>query len=729
MASQKNLATIAATAWLALLIAPRLQADALQATNPVDRYNVTWESPSEDSRGSMPLGNGDIGMNLWVEKGGDLLFYLSKTDAWSDNVIGNNGLLKLGRIRVTFSSSPLAAADSFRQTLRLADGEIAITAGHGDATFSVHVWVDANRPVVHLEATGDKALSMTVRFESLRPEPAKELQADTIVGDQKNRIAWYYRNQNQRVPRLTHLTFGAILAGEGMVSAGSTALCSKTPAASHRVEIYPYTAQTATPAQWLAQVERQAAEADAVPLEMARREHRAWWREFWQRSWIFADATDDARKTTQGYVLQRFVSACAGRGAYPIKFNGSIFTMDWLKREKQKGLMTETRLSADERDWGGQYWFQNTRPMYWPMLQSGDFEMMRSLFRMYQDQLPGNAQAVREFYGHDGAYFAETNPFWGSLPNIKPDATGHYTRHYFTPILELSAMMLDYFAYTGDREFVRQTLLPIADAGVTFFDRHFPHENGKLLLQPDNAIEMFWKARNPAPDIAGLRWVLRGLLALPPDLTAAEQRSHWQAVLGAVPELPAGVAGGVKVLLPAEVFDQGHNSENPELYAVYPFRLFGLGKPDLELARATFAVRRFKTNGCWRQDGVQAALLGDTETARKNVSTVLTRKDKQCRFPAFWDHGSDYVPDEDNGGNGLNALQLMLLQSEGRRILLLPAWPKDWDCDFKLHAPLRTTVEAKVRNGKIESLRVEPQQRLQDVELMQPDGSLQPFAR
>ncbi|MEN6603290.1 MAG: DUF5703 domain-containing protein, partial [Bryobacteraceae bacterium] len=46
-------------------------------------YDVTWDSPSRDSSGSMPLGNGDIGLNLWVEEGGDLLFYISKTDALS----------------------------------------------------------------------------------------------------------------------------------------------------------------------------------------------------------------------------------------------------------------------------------------------------------------------------------------------------------------------------------------------------------------------------------------------------------------------------------------------------------------------------------------------------------------------------------------------------------------------------------------------------------------------
>ena len=673
----------------------------------LDANNVAWDTPGVDSRDSMPLGNGDIGLNVWVEKDGDLLFYISKSDAWGDNVSGNKGLLKLGRVRVTFTPNPFAAGNAFRQTLVLRDGAIEIQAGAATA----RVWVDANRPIVRVEVSGTTPMQMQVKFESLRPAPEKDLAADVIVDGRKNEVLWYYRNRDKQVPRLNNLTFGALLNGAQLLGVDQTTLRTKEPTTKASFSVYPLTAQTDAPQQWIEQIERQAAAAGEGDFAA----HRAWWRQFWDRSWVFASGDQDAAKVTQGYVLQRFVSACAGRGAYPIKFNGSIFTMDWLKRDRVNGVMAETLLPADARDWGGQYWFQNTRPMYWPMLQSGDFEMMQPLFGMYQNQLPGNAKAVHEFYGHAGAYFAETNPFYGSLPNITPDRPGNYTLHYFTPILELSAMMLDYFAYTGDREFASKTLLPIADAGLTFFDQHFPHENGKLLLDPDNAIEMFWKARNPAPDIAGLRWVLRGLLALPPDLASAAQRDRWQKMLQTIPELPTGEANGVKVLLPAEKCDKSHNFENPELYAIYPFRHYGLGKPDLDLAKASFTARRFKTNGCWRQDGIQAALLGDVETARKNVIFVLTRKDKQCRFPAFWDHGSDYVPDEDNGGNGLNAVQLMLMQSEGDAIRLLPAWPSNWNAQFKLHAPHQTIVEGVVQGGKLVSLKVTPPERRKDI--------------
>jgi hypothetical protein len=45
----------------------------------------------------------------------------------------------------------------------------------------------------------------------------------------------------------------------------------------------------------------------------------------------------------------------------------------------------------------------------------------------------------------------------------------------------------------------------------------------------------------------------------------------------------------------------------------------------------------------------------------------------------------------------------------------MPAWPKNWDVSFKLHAPYNTTVEGELRNGKMLSLKVTPQSRAADV--------------
>ena len=74
---------------------------------------------------------------------------------------------------------------------------------------------------------------------------------------------------------------------------------------------------------------------------------------------------------------------------------------------------------------------------------------------------------------------------------------------------------------------------------------------------------------------------------------------------------------------------------------------------------------------------------------------------------------------EDHGGVLMKAVQAMLLQTEGRKIFLLPAWPKEWDADFKLHAPYGTIIEATVRDGKVAKLKVTPEERRKDVTVLE----------
>ena len=60
-------------------------------------------------------------------------------------------------------------------------------------------------------------------------------------------------------------------------------------------------------------------------------------------------------------------------------------------------------------------------------------------------------------------------------------------------------------------------------------------------------------------------------------------------------------------------------------------------------------------------------------------------------------------------------LQEMLMQTIGDQIVLFPAWPIDWDVDFKLHAPQQTTVECVLKDGVLTKLSVNPQSRRSDV--------------
>ncbi|MFY9153171.1 MAG: hypothetical protein WAO52_14235, partial [Prolixibacteraceae bacterium] len=105
--------------------------------------------------------------------------------------------------------------------------------------------------------------------------------------------------------------------------------------------------------------------------------------------------------------------------------------------------------------------------------------------------------------------------------------------------------------------------------------------------------------------------------------------------------------------------------------------------------------------------------LGLTDEAVR--LNFLKMKDSGRRFPAFWGPGFDWVPDHNWGGSGMTGIQEMLLQVDGDKIHLFLAWPKNKDVYFKLHAPDNTTVEASLKNGKIEFIKVIPEERRKDV--------------
>ena len=720
-------------------------------SDPLDAYNVVWATPSTNHNGSMPIGNGDIGMNVWVEQNGDLLLYLSKTDAWSENC----RLLKLGKVRVSLSPNPFSEGTPFNQTLRLRQGEITIAAGEGEEAVALRIWVDSNKPVIRLEAESSSPFDMQAKLEIWRTDErkinAKGQEAnsayglhkgpkpiivypDTVLTDQKERIVWYHRNEKsiwqdnlklqgmesfiaQSHDPLLNRTFGGQIAGTGLVNINSTTLKSNKPQTRFVLSIHPLCQQTETVEDWLKELDQSVAKNGSSHLKRDYKKHREWWDAFWDRSWIRASGSPDAETVTRGYTLQRWISACAGRGKYPIKFNGTLFTVDG------------GGFDADYRRWGGPYWWQNTRLPYWPMLASGDFEMMLPMFQMYKEMMPLAEHRTKIWFGHGGSNIAETHYFWGMYVDNNygwdregkhvSDVASRYIRLEYTASLELMAMMLDYYAYTGDAHFLEETLLPLSDSLLEFWDKHYKNdENGQMRIYPAQALETIRDAENPTCDVAGLKWVLGNLLDIPENKVGAKRLKFWKQMLDKVPPIPMAEKDGNKRMVGAKIIHGGNmRKENSELYPVFPFRIYGVGKPDLEIGRRTFKHRTKKGNSGWYQDDTQAAFLGLTEKATEFITGRAKNKHDASRFPAFWGPNYDWVPDQDHGGNLLMGLQTMILQADDGKIRLLPAWPKNWDLDFKLHAPQGTTVEGRVNNGKLVDMKVTPESRRQDIVL------------
>jgi hypothetical protein len=296
-------------------------------------------------------------------------------------------------------------------------------------------------------------------------------------------------------------------------------------------------------------------------------------------------------------------------------------------------------------------------------------------------------------------------------------------------------MMLDVQRFSGEDI---SSYIPFIESCVRFFDEHYQYlagirgsklldEGGHLVLYPGTACETYKMATNSVTTISGLKTVLSRLIELPEFYVSSEKRRELQKLLERIPPITFREINGHKMISPAKSWERINNVEKPQLYPVFPYGIYGVGKADLDIAVNTWKydpdVARFKDYVSWNQDAIFCARLGLTEEA--TAITIQKMRDSHRRFPTFWGPGHDWVPDHNWGGSGMIGLQEMLMQTDGSKIFLLPAWPREWNAKFKLHAPCNTTIEAEVKDGRILSLIVNPDSRKNDIIIIPPKLPLQ----
>ena len=550
--------------------------------------------------------------------------------------------------------------------------------------------------------------------------------------------------------------FGGLLGAEGLRADGTEEgsyagvpcrawrLVTPEPIRELRVDAAFHAGQHADPAEWERALGA-AYDAAVSDVEAAATARDAWWRAFWARSYIrirpdAEDPDDPVWQAGRNYNLFRYLLGCNARGSCPTKSNGGLFTMDPVHAIGE-ALAGET---PDYRKWGGgSFTAQNQRLVHWPMPKAGDVELMRPQFDFYL-RAWGNARLrTQTYWNHPGTSFTEQMEHFG-LPvgytwgwhdsddrwhtrTSGSDPTEQacpWVRYQYTGQLEIAFLLLEANAYAG---FDLAPYKEMMQDAVRFYDAHYRMRHvqaaareldgdGLLVIAPSTACETYKDAVNPADAVAGLTAVLDRLIALPEGVLDAAERDWCLAVRKTVPPLPLREKEGKTVLAPARFWTDILNCELPQLYPVFPYGLYGMSMPDIELARNTWrhGVDRENQRGheSWRQDGIFCARLGLVREAAELAVRKLA--DGPLRFPAFWGPGFDWLPDHNWGGSGMTGLQEMLLQAPDRRILLFPAWPADWDVEFRLHAPYRTTVTGSLRKG-IVSFEVDPPERAKDV--------------
>lgn len=743
-----------------------------------ETYNVAWTSQSNNSSESMPCGGGDIGLNVWVEKG-SLYIYMARSGSFDEN----NGLMKAGRLRLDFTPN-IFNGKNFNQELHLQEGYITISSEIDGITATVKIWADVFSPVIHLDINSNKKITTTAAYESWRYQdrilqprenfgnswkwaaPKNNVCRKDDISFAGNAVLFYHHNtpvtifdttvteqgmeavKDSLYNPLKNLCFGGIFSGNNFSANGTYEgvyvntdfkgwrLKSNQPSRQQSLQICLYTAQTKDVDLWKFSIDS-LKKSNAKNDEAAFKNTVAWWQQFWNRSFVIinnADTNGIAGEAGRNYQLFRYMLGCNAKGNWPTKFNGGLFTVDPVFTD------SAAKLTPDFRNWGGGlHTAQNQRLVYFPMIKDGDWDAMQAQFNFYLRILKNAELRSKVYWNHDGAYFTEQMENYG-LPDFaeyglnrpaeldKGVEYNAWLEYLWDTSLEFCLMMLEEQRYTGKDI---SDKIPFIESCLDFFNEHYQYlakkrgakifdENNKLVLYPGSGAETFKMAYNSTSTIAALTTITKRLLDLPAGYLNEADTKKWEEFLNHIPPLNYQSFDGHTTIAPARLWARINNEESPQLYPVFPWGIFGIGKPGLDTAINTFKydtnVIKFKNYIGWKQDNIFAARLGLTDEAWRLTSLKL--KNSGRRFPVFWGPGFDWTPDHNWGGSGLIGMQEMLLQVDDKRILLFPAWPKNTDVHFKLNAPYNTTVEAELKDGKIISLKIVPEERRKDVEIL-----------
>jgi hypothetical protein len=736
------------------------------------KYNVVWDSPSKDSLDSMPLsGRLGAGANVWVQDGA-IWIYASHNGAYDEQ----GRLLKLGCLRITPVDFKLGEA-GFRQELVLANGTITIKQGDFQAAlwFAGETLVFESRsgkPLAYDVAFGtwrDKkreGILVDVFVETRQNFTEDQVQPG------KNGFVWFHRNadfgidmvekakkQGISLVALHDVTTRRVFGGAAVVQGGiSEPVASEvqwqfwdgkawtgrtSPQENLAIAVRLGGKWDADPKQW---TDEATALLDPAARKAAQADEAKRWDEFWSRSHIAVNPTaggaDEGWLAGRNYQLFRYMLACNRGGELPLLFNGGIFTTDNKPGRIAGNSSPAAPLSAgapsspDFRRWlFCHFMSQNQRWLGWPTLAGGDADLLEPSLAFYRDRSSTAALRAKN-NGAEGVLYPEPLDVWG-LCGYAPTGTsicgaGHL-HYYYSMMLENAWMALqagDALGTSLERD------LPWIEGTVLFYDSFYRAQtkkrtgseltaDGKLRIYPSQALEFGGGATDPLEVVCAMHRITAGLLALQ-NLPAAS-RERLQRIQATIPDLPIGKRQGRASLFPARSIEQEFNPWEPcEMFAAWPYRMVGVTKPEtLELARDTWeTIPEARTKSCkldfsWMATVANVASLARPEEAKQRaIYKMANTVAPQARFPAFFGPGHDWLPDHNWGGSGMVGMQEMLLAPEPGptgKLHVFPSWPKDWDVDFKLHAPGPAVVEGVLKGGKLESLKVTPESRAKDI--------------
>jgi len=668
----------------------------------------TWSDPA--LRGAittgMPstalLGNGDTGVTS-NGVSGRKDFIISKGDFWN----GNRGTSIVGLGGVTIGDSNSAGESGFSETQNIAEGRIDTNGLLSGTKVTMQTWVAASSNQVVSKITSDSSTDASITLQTWVGAGRARGDFSSTAGVTDGTL-WATRatapgsNWVSRAALATRVV-GATLSAT--TSNASSAQGTFTLPAHGTVYVVTGVGgggqdpalDTVKSAATTLVNNKTAADIDALDTARA-----AWWQDYWSKSSV---TLNDPLLEKYYYNAQYFI----GASSRPGKVAPGLYGI-WI--------------TTDAPGWHGDMHLNyNFAANFYGTYSSNRLEQALPAFDIVSAYLPeaqrrskAELRRVNNDYVlkqrtdladgiADGVLFPVGIGPWGST-------TDDVYLGQTINSLYLASQYVEYWNYSADPVFLKNTAYPYLTKVAAFFTSWMQYnattQKYELYSGPH---EGTW-ARNPSGDVALLRSVLEVLTNTGTAMGESPATvAGWHDVLGKLAEPATGTYNSKTVYLLADsgtVSDRreirpGDNTVNLEFIHPGDYLNIRSSAASKQIAWDTIDVMN-----SWAQNNSFSKVYTAAARTGYNPTTILTK------LRDLLTTSLDSNARVDDGIHGLEkvgateAINSMLLQSDGDVITVFPNWPSDKDAAFKtLRAEGGFLVSASKSGSTISSVEIQ----------------------